>query len=177
MKTIPVKNTDRLALVDDEDYPMLSRFNWRLSSTTGYVVTVVNNNIIQMNRFIFGSQAKAYWLIVYKDGDLFNNQKGNLEFWRHSDYAKFTRRGRTATSKYLGVFFHRPMCKWCIKPVVNGKKLPTEYFDSELAAAKRYIAVMKKHGRHYTLDTLMSRKPNYDDLKPMLSLREPALAM
>ena len=176
MKEIRVKGTDRPALVDDEDYPMLSRFNWRLLESTGYIMTSINNSGVQMNRFIFGSQAKQYWLVIYKDGDRFNNQKSNLEFWRHSDYFRAKRKQRTTSSRYMGVFYHKLMHKWCVKRRVNGQYLITEYFTDETEAAKRYIEITAQHGKSYSLEGLMARKRKPVSYNPMLTANDVVVA-
>jgi hypothetical protein len=41
MKTIQVSNNENLVMVDDEDYPILSRYTWNIDPK-GYVVTNLN---------------------------------------------------------------------------------------------------------------------------------------
>lgn len=172
MKTIPVKGSNIPALVDDEDYPVLSRMNWRLSTTTGYVLTTINNVQIQMNRMVIGQRANKNLLVVYRNDNFFDNRKENLEIWRRSEYAKATRRGHTCTSKYLGVFYHKAMHKWCTKPYANGKMLGIKYFDNEADAAEAYIKIMARHGKHYSLESLLLQKRHVEDYGPILIQRE-----
>jgi hypothetical protein len=76
MKAILLSNSPDFALMDDEDYPLLSRHTWRLDGS-GYVVS----DIIRMHVLVIGR--KPGCLIDHIDRNRLNNQKSNLRLVNH----------------------------------------------------------------------------------------------
>jgi hypothetical protein len=142
------------ALVDDDDYVLLSKYKWHvtISGTNMYAMGKVNNSIIFMHRVILN--AKDGKFIDHKDGNGLNNQKSNLRFCTKSQNGSNIRKKRRGTSKYIGVSLH--MSKWCVKAIgyntpvlrtyyswqakisVNGKAKHLGVFKAEEDAAKAY---------------------------------------
>lgn len=79
MKVIPLKDSKLVALVDDESYDILSKFNWRLNNK-GYVVS---GHSRLMHRLVASTPSGLQ--TDHKDGDKLNNQSGNL---RHATNAQ-----------------------------------------------------------------------------------------
>ena len=75
MKTIKLTNTKDIVLVDDEDYPVLSRLNWYLSDT-GYAITDTPVKHLKMHKLLVGAIGKK--VIDHTDRNKLNNQKDNL---------------------------------------------------------------------------------------------------
>ena len=69
MKIIPLTNSDKLALVDDEDYPLLSRITWSLG-TDGYA----RCSKCRMHQLIMGFLD----LVDHRNLNRLDNQKHNL---------------------------------------------------------------------------------------------------
>lgn len=115
MKTIKLMNSDDLAKVDDEDYPVLSRLNWYLSDG-GYAITDCPVKHIKMHKLVTGP-IPNHAVIDHIDRNKLNNQKSNLRVVsqsnnvRNSDRCENcqhfyydTRRGKwTIDSRTLGV--------------------------------------------------------------------------
>ncbi len=139
-----------VVIVDDEDYPLLSRHKWsftkyahaRLNTTEG------KHRNIYMHQMIMGCHRH----VDHKDGDTKNYQKDNL---RHSTRQQngWNRRkqktvnGKPPESQYKGVSqvflvdgssYWRVIIKLTKKGVLPVRYLRINYLKSELEAAKVY---------------------------------------
>jgi len=107
----------KFAIVDDEDYNYLSRFNWNLSSTASgseralHAIRVGDKVVyIPMERFILGSpsensQSKQY---IHLNNDNLDNRKENIRLTDigirvHHSVKMGTNSGKKYSSKYKGV--------------------------------------------------------------------------
>ncbi len=127
------------ALVDDEDYPLLSRITWSLSSH-GYAV----NGKCYMHSLILGFPRG---LPDHIDRNKLNNQKDNFRFV--TSQQNMMNRGRqrnNLTSQYKGVFRSRRHLSnpWVasITKKIDGKQKSFHlgYFAEEVQAARAYDA-------------------------------------
>lgn len=79
MKKIQVGDT--FALVDDEDYDLLTAKGWTWHERDGYAVTKVKQNgrrrQYSMHRYVM-QENNPYVIIDHKDRNRMNNQKANL---------------------------------------------------------------------------------------------------
>lgn len=135
-------------LVDDEDYPVLSRLTWKTASVTGKLYpshflqsTAQRVTAIMMHHLLMDT--KQNHAIVHRDGDPFNCQKDNLI---HLSYRLM--RARSApkvreSSKYKGVAFNKKSQRWRAQ---CGDKFLGNFTD-EVEAAKAYdIAAHDAYG-------------------------------
>lgn len=152
-KRIVLKGGD-VALVDDEDYPLLSRYEWQRAGSNGYPVTTIQTitgkrHTIYMHRFIVG----GFSMCDHINLSPLDNRKDNL---RRATYQqngwntgkpKSCRHGKP-TSQYKGVSY-RPLKgkdRWFagLKHVAPGAHKNTGvmirigYFDNEEDAARAY---------------------------------------
>lgn len=148
-----------IILVDDEDYPVLSRHRWRYRhSARGICYAATQMNIgdhkdwrtIFMHNMILGF---AFY-VDHHDGDTKNNQKGNLrpatmQLNGWNSRKQKTVRGLPCSSQYKGVRRVESKTKgtrWLasLKHVEEGAHKSTGrmiyigYFDTEIGAAKAY---------------------------------------
>lgn len=148
MKKIKLSNSDRVTLVDDEDYEYLNHFTWHVNKG-GYVKTntIINGvwKIVSMHRIILNLTDVA----IYTDHinhDKLDNRRCNLRRCNHSGNMKnITPRGR---SKYLGVCYKKSTQKRKTRTVtyeyitatiyINGKNKSLGFFPTEEEAAKAY---------------------------------------
>jgi hypothetical protein len=102
MQTIPLTQ-GRVAWVDDEDYPVLSRWKWQCSPD-GYAVhaTHVHGKSVKilMHRFLI-SPARGQ-IVDHIDGNKLNNQRANLRIATRAQNAQNTRMARSL-SGFKGV--------------------------------------------------------------------------
>lgn len=143
MKILRATNQRTPVLVDDEDYGMLSEFNWRINEG-GYVVRSKWNNdrktceTIYMHRFIMNTPQGLdceHW-----DLNRANNQKANLRASTRSQNMANTR-SRSGLSKYKGVsLLKREKLKkpWLAYLRHNYKQYHLGYFSTQEEAAEAY---------------------------------------
>ncbi len=65
---------------------------------------------------------------------------------------------RCLSSKYIGVSYDREREKWASSIVINGKKLHSKRFNSQLLAAKHYQSLFKRYYGESLLDKMLSKK-------------------
>lgn len=83
----------------------------------------------------------GYKLVVdHKDNDKLNNRLSNLQLISQREN---TSKDKNGTSKYTGVFWHKPSNKWVSQITVNGKSKRIGYFDLEEEAGMYYQDALK----------------------------------
>jgi hypothetical protein len=136
MKTIQVSNNENLVMVDDEDYPILSRYTWNIDPK-GYVVTNLNKTTIRMHRFILNPPKDMQ--IDHINGIKHDNRKCNLRLATNTQNQRNTfKRKRETSSKYKGVHWRKDMGKWASRIAYEGKRIYLGYYDDETEAAEAY---------------------------------------
>lgn len=152
MKEIKLSKTGKhagkyVALVDDEDYERVNKYNWcvNININTNYAVRNVYNPItkkqktIHMHVFILGDSSD----IDHEDRNGLNNQKYNLRFCSPNQNKQNCR--AFGSSKFLGVSWFKPTHKWRSIINVNGKNKHLGYFKTEIDAANVYDNAARIH--------------------------------
>lgn len=171
MKEIKMFNSNNFAIVDDEDYPYLSRFKWHSSENNGngVITTLPKQNgkhiHLEMWKLLVDMKNKGTGFkkeIVYKDKNNYNLQKENLVLvdipstLHINRKTRFGRNGIKPTSKYKGVscrrrmtrkktgnFLYTPDKPWRAEITRNGK-LKIKYFAKEKDGAIWYNEMAKE---------------------------------
>lgn len=156
----------KIALVDDEDFPLLSRFTWSVVGTYPcfwhHIQRRANGSThIQMHKLIMG----GINLVDHKDGNHFNNQKDNLRpvtvqqnGWNSIKRTR-TALGNAPSSPYKGVMKIRGEWRMQIKITAKGVK-PAKFirkgpFATEIEAAQSYNEeVVKIRGEYARLNQI-----------------------
>ena len=88
MKSISVRNSEALVMVDDSDFDVLSAWKWYLGSH-GYAYRHDDNrHSVLMHRWILGLKTGDERECDHKDRNKLNNQRGNLRIVSHSENMK-----------------------------------------------------------------------------------------
>lgn len=135
MKTIPLTK-GKHAIVDDDDYEMLSKLKWQYNSS-GYAIRNINlgggkYKSLVMHRVIFPTEPG--FDVDHINGDRVDNRKENLRVATRSQNIRNMKKRDGTSSQYKGVSFNKRSGKW--KSYINGKYLGL--FDHEEDAAKVY---------------------------------------
>lgn len=145
-----------VAIVDDEDYPILSRYKWQVSlrETNIYAVTDINRKRIYMHRMIMGEPKGM--TVDHRDGDGLNNRRSNLRIaTRRQNVINRLRLLPNRASKYRGVFRITKSPSWRAQIFVKGKSIYLGSFATEEAAALAYnAAALQYHGEFAVLNSV-----------------------
>ncbi len=105
-----------IALVDDEDYEVLSKLKWWTHASKYTRYARFNEGVypkiypVQMHRVIMGCKKGDGLIVDHKDGNGLNNQKSNLRIVTRAQNNTNRRVRKVLTSPYLGV--HLKKMKW-----------------------------------------------------------------
>lgn len=139
VKTIPLRNSDHVTVVDDEDYALLSQFQWSLDKD-GYVVCTMR---MTMHRMILNEGDE----IDHCDLDKCNNVRSNLRPATTAQNQWNRNKPSDNTSGFKGVSWYAPSGKWVARIAVNRKRHHLGYFATPEAAARAYdAAALQYHG-------------------------------
>lgn len=141
MKTIKLTK-GKFALVDDEDYERLNKFNWQAQKArqTYYARRTVWRNgktaeKIYMHREIM--KAPKGIEVDHEDGDGLNCQKYNMRLCT-SGQNSMNQKKRTAKchSRFIGVSLDKRRGTWQAYININGKRTYIGAYNDEVEAAK-----------------------------------------
>ena len=154
MKKIPLLGlrTVRVgyALVDDQDYPSLSKTKWYLGAT-GYAVG--SKGIKRMHRLVI--QAPKGVGVDHLNRDKLDNRRSNLRLADQSVNGLNKGKLSSNTSGHRGVYYHKHSGLWMAKVVLRGKQL-VKYFKTKGEAVR---AVRKLHAEVGAISTAPSSVP------------------
>jgi hypothetical protein len=116
MRKIPVTNSEP-AIVDDCDYPLLSRFTWHVSK--GYPAvhlstTVVGQKVsVQMHRLVL--PPKGGFVVDHINRNPLDNRRENLRHVHHSANAMNRGTNGNNTSGYRGISWSKTEHRWLVQ--------------------------------------------------------------
>jgi hypothetical protein len=138
-----VLTQEQVALIDDEDYELVSKFKWyaRKHGNTYYSTTNINKPMgrasLQMHRLIMNAPIGKQ--VDHINGNGLDNRRKNLRFsTQQQNCMNRIKRDSSASSRYKGVSFHKPSGKWRSRIQIDGKLKYLGYFTEEEEAAKAY---------------------------------------
>jgi hypothetical protein len=153
MKEIPLSQ-GYVAVVDDEDYELVSRFKWsalvnrRKDGTIKHVYAVrtdKSNKMVLLHRFLLGLPPGQVPIVDHHDRDGLNNQKGNLRRCGLSHNAGNAQKHTDGiTSKFKGVYWNKRAHKWQAQIQKSNHREYLGVFHSEVRAAQAYDAAARR---------------------------------
>ena len=164
MKTIPLTQ-DKIALIDDEDFEVVSSYKWhaycaRNKQSRGeppwYAVAYINGRRTSLHRFLMA--AGSGQIVDHEDRNGLNNQRGNLRFVSSSrNQANSAGKVSTRISSFKGVsrVKRKNGFRWRAQIALDGRDVHLGYYNTELAAAQAYdFAASWCFGRYARFNTL-----------------------
>jgi hypothetical protein len=138
------------AIVDDDDYEILSKHKWYSFECSHGVYARRNSSgkggakrgTLLMHREILKLSGTNV-VLDHKDRNGLNNQKSNLRIGTYSQ--NMANRSSWGRSKYKGVSFHIRLKKWVATININKKQKHIGSFETEIEAAQKYNEYAKIH--------------------------------
>jgi hypothetical protein len=156
MKQISLRNSDKVALVDDIDYEFLKNFKWRISNL-GYVFTQVGMRkskefnvkigMTYIHRLVINPPSDK--VCDHINLDKLDNRRENLRVCtRHENLFNRPKRKDSTDSKYIGVYFEKKSKKWVASFSIDKKQYKFRH-ESETDAALTYNKLAIQHRGQY----------------------------
>jgi len=130
----------KFTIVDDKDYPLLSKYNWYLNSS-GYAT----NGKVYLHQLLLPKEEGKE--VDHKDGNKLNNQRINLRYVSRSQHHANRKKKLNTTSKYKGVSFKDDTFRnkpWRAKIGKDYKRYYLGNYNTEKEAALAYNQKAKK---------------------------------
>jgi len=138
MKRIPLTK-GKFAIVDDEDFHYLTRFNWCLESGhPARRIELVNGKttVVLMSSFI--KHKPNGRIFLYKNHNPLDLRKDNMFITTKSPTTHNGKKAQGKSSKYKGVHFNKTSGKWNAKITKDYKEIWIGSFFSEKEAGLVY---------------------------------------
>jgi hypothetical protein len=148
-KLIPLSQ-GKFAIVDAADYEELAQFKWcvRRDRRAWYAGRNIKRDdgrraTILMHRAILNPSADMFVDHINHDG--LDNRRTNLRVCTQSENQRNCKSRAGATSKFLGVHWHKQMLKWQARIRINGQQFHLGLYADEEAAARAYDVAACEH--------------------------------
>lgn len=153
MKEIKAKNGE-IILVDDDDFELLSKYNWRMNGkgrNTRYACAniIKGEKAVIMHRFIMKPEKNVF--IDHINGNGLDNRKENLRLCTNQQNQGNQKISKKNTSGYRGVsklitrYKSKKYVYWRAEIVKNGKQIRIGSFKNIKDAARAFNAEAIKH--------------------------------
>lgn len=158
MKEIPLTR-GYVALVDDEDYPELSRHKWHIVGQKRRLYAARKHRVDGVKTSLFMHvaimQPPDGYQVDHVDGNALNNQRSNLRIATAQENARNKRnlKKESHTSRYKGVSWDKNLRKWRAWIRHENKMVYLGVHEYEKGAALAYDEAAKQyHGEFASLN-------------------------
>jgi hypothetical protein len=152
MKYIPLLNSERSALVDEESYKWLKHFKW-YENNDGYAISRTKEHAIFMHRVINDTPKGMY--TDHINGLRLDNRTCNLRDCTIAQNSTNRNISNPGKSQYRGVSWSTRANKWRVMIQCNRKRKQIGMYVDETEAALAYNEEAKKlHGEFAILNVI-----------------------
>jgi hypothetical protein len=140
-----------MALIDEQDYPLLSQFRWYYHE--GYAITVINypRKRYPMHRLIMGAANGQE--VDHINGKRSDNRRCNLRICTRQQNSYNVGKSSRNKSGYKGVSWYARLGCWQVHVGKGGKVRTVGYFKTLEEAARAYdVAAKQAHGEFARLN-------------------------
>ncbi|NLF02336.1 MAG: hypothetical protein GX601_15300 [Anaerolineales bacterium] len=144
-----------VTLVDDADYPTVSRWKWQYvgNSYAGrFVITDGKSKCVYLHRFLL--DAPPDQRVDHINGDPLDNRRENLRLVTARQNVQNSRCAHHSLSGQKGVAWYRRKERWHVRITVDGERLHLGYYRDLETAALLYDAAARHFFGAYA-------RPNY----------------
>lgn len=154
MKHLPLSNSDRPGIVDDDIYEQIKDRAWRVIKVSngafyiGWKSHKAGKDVtVYLHRLVMGDPKG---MVDHKNGDTFDNRRENLRVTTNSQNQMNSAKRKTPTaSRYKNVTWNKKLKKWKAQLRVDGKDFFLGYFEEERHAAEAVeLSRPILHGEH-----------------------------
>jgi len=145
MKFIHIPNSDKQIIVDDIDYPVISKLYWYCTPKRVYTNIPYT---ISIGRLILGLKKGDKRQCDHINCDPFDNRRENIRICTLAQNNRNRKKYKgNYLSEYKGVSFYkrRKTKPWFAQIMVNGKNIYLGIFASEVEAACAYDKAARLH--------------------------------
>lgn len=143
MASIPLTNSDAVALVDDADAPTIAAHSWRIDAN-GYAVSGPGKALVYMHRLLL--QPPAGVQVDHANRQPLDNRRANLRYADAHLQAHNRRKRPNSTSAYWGVARHpNHRHPWRAQIRIHGRQRHLGCYSTEAEAAQAYDAAARAH--------------------------------
>jgi hypothetical protein len=137
---------DHVALVDDEDYEKVSKYEWRLRISHGNNKYAIHKKRLETGKLTTESMHRLILnltdpkiMVDHINHNGLDNRKENMRIANSKTNCYNKKKiNKITSSNYKGVYFHKNNKKWCSRIKQNYKRFFLGYFNSEEEAALVY---------------------------------------
>jgi hypothetical protein len=141
------------AIVDDDDYPLLSQHKW-CTLKTGKTFYAVRRGKISEGRkdeyiYMHREILRTNQFVDHVDRNGLNNQKGNLRAVSHKQNLENTGLRSDNKSGYTGVYWNKGKQLWSAEIFHDGKKMHLGYHSEKNDAVSARKAAENRYFSHH----------------------------
>lgn len=135
---------DKVAFVDDEDYPLVSQYKWYVSGSHSNWYAIRNNRLksLIMHRLILNIPKD--FECDHINGNGLDNRRCNLRIVTKAQNQMNRRKSQSCSSNFKGVTWYKSRNKWIVTITINQKQIYLGRYVNEIDAAKAYDEAAKR---------------------------------
>ncbi len=159
MKRIQVRTAcGCFALVDDEDFELVSRFTWYcehrgVNDSLKYIRGFPGD--VRMHRVVMGLKPGDKRMVDHRNGDGRDNQRENLRVATRAENLRNRRKMKLGLYRFKGVMKSRGCLNYTAYIRINDRRVRVSGFLTQEEAAMAYNVMARKHfGEFAALNTV-----------------------